>query len=115
MNKLIEFLHDPESKCLILGNNGFQAKRYSHAVVVIWYEGKKLCRLFREGLQWTVDITPLLNRAECKRMTELFALLGMPQLRMRVSARGACIRREPNIFGMPEYLLPLEQPLKVTV
>lgn len=25
MNKLIEFLHDPESKGLILGNNGFRA------------------------------------------------------------------------------------------
>lgn len=35
MNKLIEFLLDPESKGLILGNNGFQAKRYSHVVVVI--------------------------------------------------------------------------------
>lgn len=45
MNKLIEFLHDPESKGLILGNNGFRAERPTSAFVGIWYEGEMVARV----------------------------------------------------------------------
>lgn len=45
MNKLIEFLHDPEAKGLILGNNGFHAERPTSAFVGIWYEGKVICKI----------------------------------------------------------------------
>lgn len=47
MNKLIEFLHDPEAKGLILGNNGFRAERYTFYTIGIWYEGKVICKIER--------------------------------------------------------------------
>lgn len=39
MNKLIESLLDPESKGLILGNNGFRAERPTSTFVGIWHVG----------------------------------------------------------------------------
>lgn len=68
-----------------------------------------------DGLQWTVRITSLDSRAKCNRMTEILALLGMPQLRVRWSKRGESIQRAYNGLVMAEYSLPLKQPLRVTV
>lgn len=115
MNKLIEFLHDPEAKGLILGNNGFRAERYPIGCVRVWYEGMELCWLEPDGLQWAVRITSLDSRAKCNRMTEILALLGMPQLRVRWSKCGEYIQRTYNGLVMAEYSLPLKQPLRVTV
>lgn len=115
MNKLIEFLHDPEYKTLHLGNDGFLARRYDSGEVCVWYRGCMLCRLTPDGLQWIAHTYPLSCRADCNRMTELFALLGMPQLRVRWSKCGEYIQRTYNDLVMAEYHLPLKQPLKVTV
>lgn len=51
MNKLIEFLHDPEAKGLMLGNNGFRAERPTSAFVGIWYEGKVICKIEPDFIQ----------------------------------------------------------------
>ena len=115
MNKLIEFLHDPEAKTLHLGNDGFLARRYDSGEVCVWYRGCMLCRLTPDGLQWIVHTYPLSSRADCNRMTELFALLGMPQLRVRWAKCGEYIQRTYNGLVMAEYRLPLKQPLRVTV
>lgn len=114
-NKLIEFLHDPEAKGLILGNNGFRAERYPVGGVRVWYEGMELCWLEPDGLQWSVRITSPDSRAKCNRMTEILALLGMPPLRVRWTTRKAYIQRMYNGLVMAEYGLPLKQPLKVTI
>lgn len=115
MNKLIEFFHNTETKGLILGNNGFRAERYPIGCVRVWYEGMELCWLEPDGLQWAVRITSLDSRAKCNRMTEILALLGMPQLRVRWSKCGEYIQRTHNKLVMAEYSLPLKQPLRVTV
>lgn len=115
MNKLIEFLHDPEAKGIILGHNGFRAERYPVGGVRVWYEGMELCWLEPEALQWIIRITSLDSRAKCNRMTEILALLGMPQLRVRWTTRKEYIQRTYNGLVMAEYSLPLQQPLKVTI
>lgn len=115
MNKLIEFLHDPESKTLHLGNEGFLARRYDSGEVCVWYRGCMLCRLTPDGLQWIVHTYPPSSRADCNRMTDIFALLGMPQLRVRWTTRKDYIQRTYNGLVMAEYSLPLKQPLKVTI
>lgn len=114
-NKLTEFLLDPEAKGLILGNNGFRAERYPTGDVRVWYEGMELCFLTLECLQWSIRITSLDSRAKCNRMTEVLALLGMPQLRVRWTTRKEYIQRTYNGLVMAEYSLPLKQPLKVTI
>ena len=115
MNKLIEFLRNPEAKTLTLGRNGFRAERYPVGGVRIWHDGMELCWLEPEGLQWSVHITSLDSRAKCNRLTEIPALLGMPSLRVRWSMRGEYIQRTYNGLVMAEYSLPLKQPLRVTV
>lgn len=115
MNKLIDFFHNPESKTLRLGNEGFLARRYNSGEIAVWYRGCTLCRFTPEGMQWIVRTCPLSSRADCNRMTEIFALLGMTQLRVRWSMRGEYIQRVHNGLVMAEYRLPLKQPLRVTV
>lgn len=115
MNKLIEFLHAPEYKTLFLGNEGFLAHRSESDEICVWYRGCMLCRLTPDGLQWIVQTYPLSCRADCNRLTEILALLGMPQLRVRWSKRGEYIQRTYNGRVMAEYGLPLKQPLRVTV
>lgn len=115
MNKLIEFLHNPETKTLPLGRDGFRAERYPTGEVAVWYRGCVLCRLAPDGLQWTVYTYPLSSRADCNRLTEIFALLGMPQLRVRWDISSEYIQRVRNGLVMAEYRLPLKQPLRVTV
>lgn len=115
MNKLIEFLHDTEAKTLHLGNNGFLARRYDSGEICVWYKGCMLCRLNLDRLQWIVQTYYLSSRADCNRMTEILALLGMPQLRVRWSKCGEYIQRTHNNLVMAEYSLPLPQPLRVTL
>lgn len=115
MNKLIEFLHDPESKGFILGNNGFRAERIDGGTVVIRYEGKAICSITPCDVQHELRILPPESVDVCARLTEVFALLGMPQLRLRYHARGAYIQRVHN--GLPEAEMSIYNPtvLKVTV
>lgn len=115
MNKLIDFFHNPESETLHLGNEGFLASRYNSGEIAVWYRGCMLLRFTPDGLQWIVHTYPLSSRADCNRMTDIFALLGMPQLRVRWSMRGESIQRVHNGLVMAEYSLPLKQPLRVTV
>lgn len=115
MNKLIEFFHNPESKTLHLGNEGFLARRYDSGETIVWYRGCMLCRFTPDGLQRIVQTYPLSSRADCNRMTDIFALLGMPQLRVRWSMQGEYIQRTHDGLVMAEYRLPLKQPLRVTV
>lgn len=96
MNKLIEFLHDPEAKGLILGNNGFRAERISGGTVSIWYEGKEICAVTPYDVQHELWVKPGLDNGQCERMTEVFALLGMPQLRLHYRAGGTSIQRLHN-------------------
>lgn len=96
MNKLIEFLHDPESKGLILGNNGFRAARISGGTVSIWYEGKEICTITPCDVQHELWVKPCRDKEQCERMTEVFSLLGMPQLRLHYHACGTSIRRLHN-------------------
>lgn len=115
MNKLIEFLHNPEAKTLPLGHEGFLANRYPSGEVSVGYRGCALCYLNLDGLQWEVHICALSSRAACNRMTEILALLGMPQLRVRWYKRGESIQRLYNGLVVAEYSLPLKQPLRATV
>lgn len=115
MNKLIVFLHNPEYKTLFLGNEGFLARRYDSGEVVVWYRGCMLCRLTPDGLQWIVHTYSLSRRADCNRMTEILALLGMPKLRVRWAKCGEYIQQTYNGQVVVEYSLPLKQPLRVTV
>lgn len=50
MNKLIEFFHNPESKTLHLGNDGFLASRYNSGEIAVGYRGCMLCRFTPDGL-----------------------------------------------------------------
>lgn len=63
MNKLIDFFHNPESKTLHLGNEGFLASRYNSGEIAIWYRGCMLCRFTPDGLQWIVQTYPLSTSA----------------------------------------------------
>lgn len=115
MNKLIEFLHKPESRTLHLGRDGFFARWTDAGEVFVWYRGCMLCRLAPAGLQWVVYTYPLSSRADCNRLTEIFALLGMPQFRVRWSIASEYIQRVRNGLVVAEYRLPLKQPLRATV
>ena len=115
MNRLIAFLHAPEVRTLHLGRDGFFAHWTDAGEVFVWYRGCMLCRLAPDGLQWTVYTYHLSSRADCNRLTEILALLGMPQLRVRWSITFACIQRLYNGRVVAEYSLPLKRPLRVTV
>ena len=115
MNKLIEFLHDPEAKGLILGNNGFRASRIGGGAVAIWYEGKSICAIIPCDVQHELRIDPCIDKEQCERMTEVFALLGMPQLRLRHHARGAYIQRLHNGLSEAEMHVYSNTLLKVTI
>nr|DAE45392.1 MAG TPA: hypothetical protein [Caudoviricetes sp.] len=81
MNKLIEFLHDPEAKGLILGNNGFHAERHSDDRVTVHYDGRLLCDIIPDGFQFMLRTTAPLSELQCRRLTEVFAMLGKTNLR----------------------------------
>lgn len=115
MNKLIEFLHDPEAKGLILGNNGFRAVRISGGTVSIWYEGKELCTITPCDVQHELWVKPGLDKEQCERMTDVFSLLGMPQLRLHYRARGASIQRLHNGLVEAEMSIFDDTFLKVTI
>ena len=66
MNKLIEFLHEPEAKGLILGNNGFRAERPTSAFVGIWYEGKVICKIEADFIQHAVTVLSPDSADGCK-------------------------------------------------
>lgn len=115
MNKLIELLHDPEAKGLMLGNNGFRAERPTSAFVGIWYEGKVICKIEADFIQHTLEVLPPDSADVCDRLTELFALLGMPQLRVKWFGRRAYIQRVRNGQPVAEYALREPYTLKVTI
>lgn len=94
MNKLIEFLHDPEAKGLIIGNNGFRAERYTFDAIGIWYEGKVICKIERGVLQHDLRILPPESADVCARLTEVLHLLGLTVLTVRWSGRHAGIDRK---------------------
>lgn len=115
MNKLIEFLHDPEAKGLILGNNGFRAERPTSAFAGVWYEGKVICKIERGVLQHDLRILPPESADVCKRVTELLHLLGMTALSVKWFDTRAQIQRKHK--GRPEAGMGMTVTieLKVTV
>lgn len=115
MNKLIEFLRDPEAKGLILGNNGFRAERPTSTFVGIWYEGKAICKITPDFIQHTLEVLPPESADECDRLTALFAMLGMTQLRVKWFGRRAYIQRVRNSQPVAEYALREPYILKVTI
>lgn len=114
-NKLIEFLHDPEAKGLILGNNGFRAERPTSAFVGIWYEGKVICKIEPDFIQHAVTVLPPDSADVCDRLTELLHLLGMPSLRVKRFGKRAYIQRMRDGLPVAEYSLRESYTLKVTV
>lgn len=115
MNKLIEFLHDPESKGLILGSNGFRAERPTSAFVGIWYEGKVICKIERGVLQHDLRILPPDSADVCKRVTEVLHLLGLTALSVKWFNARAQIQRKHK--GRPEAGMSMTGTieLKVTI
>lgn len=93
MNKLIEFLHNPETKGLILGNNGFRAERYTFDSIGIWYEGKAICKIERGVLQHDLCIPPPESADVCAPLTELLHLLGLTALSVKWFNTRAGIQR----------------------
>ncbi len=115
MNKLIEFLHDPEAKGFILGNNGFRAERLTPAFVGIWYEGKVICKIEADFIQHTVEVLPPDSADVCDRLTELLHLLGMPSLHVKWFGKRAYIQRRRDGLLVAEYALREPYTLKVTI
>lgn len=117
MNKLIEFLHDPEAKGLILGNNGFRAERIVKDVIYIWCEGKVLCKITPDLIQHNLNILPPENVVDCNCLNELFILLGMPSLHVKWFGFGkrAYIQRMRDGLPVAEHPLRDGYTLKVTV
>lgn len=79
--KLIEFLHDTDMKYLVLGADGFIAERESDDTISIMYEGRPLCAIVPDGFQFLLLIPSLPTEPHCRRLTEVFAMLGKPNLR----------------------------------
>lgn len=79
--KLIEFLHDLDQKNLVLGADGFIAERESDDTISIMYDGRPLCAIVPDGFQFLLLIQSPLTEAQCRRLTEVFAMLGKPNLR----------------------------------
>lgn len=115
MNKLIEFLHDKEAKSLFLGNNGFMDKRPAPTMIGIWYEGKVICKIFPDFIQREVQILPPDSADVCDRLTELFGMLGMPQLRVSWYNNCGYIQRLYKCSIVAEYALREPYLLKVTI
>lgn len=115
MNKLIEFLHDPEAKGLILGNNGFRAERYTFDTVGIWYEGKVICKIERGVLQHDLRVLPPESADVCAPLNEVLHLLGLTALSIKWFKTRAGIQRMHK--GRPEagMAMPNTIELKVTV
>lgn len=114
-NKLIEFLLDPESKGLILGNNGFRAERPTSTFVGIWYEGKVICKIEPDFIQHAVTVLPPDSADVCDRLTELLHLLGMPSLRVKWFGKRAYIQRMRDGLPVAEYALREPYTLRVTI
>lgn len=97
--KLIEFLHDMSRKHLDLGADGFRADRQSDDLISIRYEGRVLCDIVPDGFQFLLRIPTPLDEAQCRRMTEVFAMLGKPNL--RAVCDGTSSRVQGLIRGRP--------------
>lgn len=92
--KLIEFLHDLDQKNLALGADGFRAERRNDDRVLIHYKERLLCDITPDGFQFLLVIPLPLSEAQCSRMTEVFAMLGKPNL------RATCDGTSSRIQGM---------------
>lgn len=79
--KLIEFLHGTGRETLALGANGFYAERHSDDMVTVHYDGRLLCDIVPDGFQFLLRTTAPLNEIQCRHLTEVFAMLGKPNLR----------------------------------
>lgn len=114
-NKLIEFLLDPESKGLILGNNGFRAERYTFYTIGIWYEGEVICKIEHGILQHGLHILRPKRKEVCDRLTEVLHLLGLTALSVKWFNTRAQIQRKHK--GHTEAGMSMTGPieLKVTV
>lgn len=115
MNKLIEFLRDPEAKGLILGNNGFRAERPASTMTGIWYEGQVICKIEPDFIQHAVTVLPPESADVCDRLTELLHLLGMPSLRVKWFGKRAYIQHMRDGLPVAEYALREPYTLKVIV
>lgn len=115
MNKLIDFFHNPESKTLHLGNEGFRAERPTSSFVGIWYEGRLICKIEPDFIQHAVTVLPPDSADVCDRLTELLRLLGMPSLRVKWFGKRAYIQRMRDGLPVAEYGLREPYILKVTI
>ena len=115
MNKLIEFLRDPEAQGLILGNNGFRAERPVSNFIGIWYEGKVICKITPDLIQHTLEVLPPDSADVFDRLTELLHLLGMPNLRVKWFGKRGYIQRIRDGLPVAEYALREPYNLKVTI
>lgn len=79
--KLIDFLHGTGSETLALGADGFRAERHSDGMVTVHYNGRLLCDIIPDGFQFMLRTIAPLDEKQCRRLTEVFAMLGKPNLR----------------------------------
>lgn len=111
--KLIEFLHDLDQKNLVLGADGFIAERESDDTISIMYDGRPLCAIVPDGFQFLLLVPSPLTEPQCSRLTEVFAMLGKPNLRaahdgttsrIQGTVRGSVMRwqilRQGTTFGV---------------
>ena len=115
MNRWVEFLHNNEDRFIVLDINGFMAERPAPAIIDIRYEGKVICKITPDCIQHTLEVLPPTNGAECERMTELFGILGMSQLRVRWHNNCGYIQRIYKWDVVAEYALREPYTLKVTI
>lgn len=97
--KLLEFLHDTDRTHLDLGADGFRADRQSDDRVSVHYEGRLLCDIVPDGFQFLLTIPLPLSVVQCRRMTEVFAMLGKPNL--RAVCDGTSSRIQGLVRGRP--------------
>lgn len=97
--KLLEFLHDFDQKNLVLGADGFRADRQSDDRVSVHYEGRLLCDITPDGFQFLLVIPLPLSEPQCRRMTDVFAMLGKPNL--RATCDGTSSRIQGLVRGRP--------------
>lgn len=115
MNKLIKFLQNPEAKSLILGNNGFRIDRITQDKIYVRYDGKGLCKITPDFIQYDLHILTPENVVDCNCLNELLDLLGMPSLRVKWFGRRAYIQRMRDGLPVAEYTLRDGYTLKVTI
>lgn len=115
MNRWVEFLHNNKERFLVLDLNGFVAERHASAVIDIRYEDKVICKITPDFIQHTLEVLPPTNGTECDLLTELFGMLGMPQLRARWYNNCGYIQRIYKCSVVSEYALREPYLLKVTI